>query len=409
MILHIDGDAFFASCEIAQNERFRGKPVVAGADKGIALAVSYDAKKLGISRGMTIKDIKEQFPQVIVTTSHYDIYRIYSLRMFEIVRRFSNCVEEYSVDECFAEISDEDSAKIIAHSLQKELEHDLGMTFSIGVAPTKVLAKVASKWNKPNGCTVITKDKIPEFLATIPAGKIWGIGPSSSASLMKHNIKTALDLAQKSESWILEHLSKPYAEIWHELNGRSVIALHEGSQRSFKSIMKTATFYPASAEKNILLHHLCNNTERACIKLRKHSLIAKEVSFYLKSQEFRHYYTEFILPIATNIPTDIFPLIENNLSKIYEPHRIYRATGVILRNIRTPELLQHDLFGKSALFQENSKLFTVIDAINQSPLLSKIFLARSLKKKEKDNYKNKKQNLKKPFYFINIPSWGEAT
>ena len=417
MILHVDGDAFFASCEIAQNERFRGKPVVAGADRGIALAVSYVAKDLGISRGMTVREIRENFPQVIITQSHYGIYRIYSLRMFQIVRRYAPIVEEYSVDECFADLSQaksdptgaiSDPIEYTASLIKRDLERDLGMTFSIGVAPTKVLAKVASKWNKPSGFTIITPEKIPEFLSKIPAGKIWGIGPSSSANLMKYGVKTAGELAEKPEWWILEHLSKPYVEIWHELNGRSVMRVREGSHAKYKSVMKTATFRPITKDPKSLLAELARNTERACAKLRRHNLAAQEVSFYLKSQEFRYYSTEFKLPVATNLPTEILNLIEKNLHRVYSK-RDFRATGVILRNICPADSFQQDLFGKTTDVHGLSTLYKTIDHINHSQKKRTIFLARSLMSKKHSVRKIHERSRDARFPLLNIPYWGEST
>jgi nucleotidyltransferase/DNA polymerase involved in DNA repair len=104
-IIHIDGDAFFASCEVAQNEALRGKPVVTGQEKGMAIAVSYEAKARGVSRGMLLSDIRKLVPDVIVLPGNYDLYKIMSRRMYEIMHRYVPVVEEYSVDECFGDVS----------------------------------------------------------------------------------------------------------------------------------------------------------------------------------------------------------------------------------------------------------------------------------------------------------------
>src|SRR6185369_6203305 len=101
-ILHIDGDYFFASCEISLNPSLRGKPVVTGQERGIATSMSPEAKALGVHRGMPVFKIRKEFPQVIITTSNYKNYGIFAQRMYDIVRRYSPLVEEYSIDECFA-------------------------------------------------------------------------------------------------------------------------------------------------------------------------------------------------------------------------------------------------------------------------------------------------------------------
>ena len=150
-IVHVDGDAFFASCEVAKNPRLRGKPVVVGGLRGIAVALTYEAKRLGVTRGMPVYQIKKMFPSVVILPGDYDLYEMIAHRMYAIVRRFTPVVEEYSVDECFADITRELAPEDIAACIKMTLEQELGVSFSVGLATTKVLAKVASKHNKPSG------------------------------------------------------------------------------------------------------------------------------------------------------------------------------------------------------------------------------------------------------------------
>jgi len=107
-ILHVDGDAFFASCEVARNPALKGKPVVTGQERGIASALTYEAKALGVVRGMSIREIRKRYPSVVVLPSDYATYSLYSRRMYSIVRRYSPCVDEYSIDECFADLTCQD-------------------------------------------------------------------------------------------------------------------------------------------------------------------------------------------------------------------------------------------------------------------------------------------------------------
>ena len=159
--MHIDADAFFASCEQAVNPKLKGKPVVTGKGRGIASAVSYEAKAHGVKRGMTIQEIKALCPDAIHLPSDYETYSLFSQRMFTIVRRYTPDVEEYSIDECFCDLTDARrpmrmSYETMAARIKADLEHDLGLTFAVGLAPTKVVAKLASKWQKPGGLTVIS-------------------------------------------------------------------------------------------------------------------------------------------------------------------------------------------------------------------------------------------------------------
>ena len=163
VILHMDGDAFFVTCEVAKNPELKGKPVVTGQERGIVSAFSYEAKALGITRAMSIYSVRKNFPEVIVLSGDYKLYAMYSKKMFDIVRRYADDVEEYSIDECFADLTGLDKPlKMtyleIAHRIKKEVNEELGLSVTVGLAPNKVLAKVASKWVKPNGLTVITKE-----------------------------------------------------------------------------------------------------------------------------------------------------------------------------------------------------------------------------------------------------------
>src|SRR5581483_10154483 len=139
-ILHVDGDAFFASCEVALNPKLRGKPVVTGLERGIVSAMTYEAKKLGVHRGMRLFEVRKICPQAVILPSDYETYSIFSHRMYNIVRRYTPEVEEYSIDECFADLTGmrgtlHMSYAEIAAKIKHDLESELGLTFSVGVAP----------------------------------------------------------------------------------------------------------------------------------------------------------------------------------------------------------------------------------------------------------------------------------
>jgi DNA polymerase-4 len=272
-IAHIDGDAFFASVEQAMDPRLRGRPVVTGKERGIASSMSYEAKARGVTRGMPLHEIRRLCPECVILPSDYETYSLFSVRMFDIVRRYTEDVEEYSIDECFADLTGlRRSLKMtyreMAERIKADLDGELGMTFSVGLAPTKVLAKIGSKWKKPSGLTVIFGRHIEEYLAALPVEKVWGIGPQTSAFLAKHRIMTALDYARRDEAWVKRHLSKPYQEIWHELRGTPIYPVMVAKKTEYKSIGKTKTFTPPSTDRAFVLAQLPKNVENACIKAR---------------------------------------------------------------------------------------------------------------------------------------------
>jgi DNA polymerase-4/DNA polymerase V len=159
-IAHIDGDAFFTSCEEAIHPELKGKALITGGERGIVACASYPAKRLGIKRGVSLQDARKICPQLIILPSDYETYSLFSRRMFGIMRRFTPDVEEYSIDEAFTDITGmrralHSSYEEIALKMKKEIERELGITVSVGLSITKVLAKVASKHQKPAGMTII--------------------------------------------------------------------------------------------------------------------------------------------------------------------------------------------------------------------------------------------------------------
>src|SRR5262245_7190750 len=296
-IVHIDGDAFFASCEQSRAPELRGKPVVTGKERGIAASMSYEAKALGVTRGMRLFEIKKLCPDAIILPSDYETYSLLSARLFSIVRRYTPEVEEYSIDECFCDVTGLRRALRLPYpEMAQRIKHDLdtalGFTFSVGLAPTKVLAKIASKWQKPSGCTVIAGHDIHLFLKELPISKVWGIGPNAAALLSKHGVITALDFARKDELWVKKWLTRPFYETWQELNGRSVFPLITEEKSTYHSIQKMKTFTPPSRDRDFVFSQLSKNVENACIKARKYKLAAKGALIVLKTQAFRMQWME---------------------------------------------------------------------------------------------------------------------
>ena len=165
LVMHIDADAFFVSCEQALNPGLKNRPVVTGAERGIVTALSYEAKSMGIRRGQTIYSIKKFYKDVIVCEGNFKTYENFSRRLFRIISHHCDTVEHYSIDECFANMSyckESDIKKQATRALciKKEIERFLDISVSVGLAPTKVLAKIASKKNKPRGFVCITQKNI---------------------------------------------------------------------------------------------------------------------------------------------------------------------------------------------------------------------------------------------------------
>ncbi|MBX4210511.1 DNA polymerase IV [Candidatus Parcubacteria bacterium] len=383
-ILHVDGDAFFVGCEVARDPSLRGKCVVTGKERGIASALSYEAKRKGVTRGMKISDVLKVCPDAIILPSDYESYSLYSKRMYEIVRRYTPDVEEYSIDECFADLTGLRRTfrmpyPKIAERIKHDLQNELGITFSVGLGPTKVLAKVASKWKKPDGLTVISGKHIEKYLKNLPTIKVWGIGPNTSAYLEKYGVRTALEFIQKEEWWIKDKVSKPYHEIWHELRGVVMYPIVTGVKREYKSISKTKTFTPPSTEREFVFSQLSKNIENACIKARRHGLISKKVFFYLKTQSFDYAGLEVKLSHPVGIPLEIVTVARQCFDELFHQGVPYRATGVVLMDLIPNKESQQDLFGETLKIDSVSHIYKTVDALADKFGKHTVFLGSSFK------------------------------
>ncbi|MDB5224571.1 MAG: polymerase [Candidatus Adlerbacteria bacterium] len=409
-ILHFDGDSFFASVEQAMNYKLRGKPIVTGAERGAATALSIEAKRLGLNRGMSMKDIRAKCPEVIVVSSDYTSYSVYARRMYAIVRRYTSLVEEYSIDECFADITGLRPMygmryEEIALMIKSDLERSLGITFGVGLGPSKVVAKIGSKFRKPGGFTPIPAKEVQNFLKDIPVGNLWGVGFAQALKLQNLGIVTALDFAQKDEAWLrAHHIAKPYREIWYELRGGSARELateHRGST-DIGSIIKTRTFSPPSPQRAFVLAQLSKNIERACFKARKHGVKTGAVGVMLKTQDFLYRNAEVPLPVPTNDPAYVLKHVQKHFDRMFVPNILYRATGISLRSIVGEKAATLDLFGETLKVEENSKLLDAVDGLNKRYGKETIGLALSLKAVSHHEPDRQRQNSRRTS-FVPLP------
>lgn len=360
----MDADSFFASCEVSRNPKYKGKPVVVGgSDRGIAVAVSQEAKKRGIFRGMTMRDMKAVCKNVIALPVDLRLYGLYSSSIFSVVDNFVNVLEKYSIDECFGEmtVKNFNEAEIIAYKIKEEIKKKLDITVSIGISTTKVLAKIGSKRNKPDGVCVLPFNS-PLFVAMskdTSVGKVWGIGGKTTVMLGKMGISTVADLISLDRKWIISNFDKPLRMIWQELSGISVMNVSSEDILQ-KSIQKTRTFKPATSDRATLISKLSINMERAFARARRLGVCPKAIHFMLKTSEFR--YERKTVIFEENISNQ--SIAEKEIAKAVDELKkdgiLYRSTGVTL-SMLSPFDIQHDLFSKH---EENSRYFSMWQAID---------------------------------------------
>lgn len=402
-ILHIDADAFFASVEQAINPYLKGKPVVVGKERGIATAVSYEAKEKGIKRGMMLSEIKKICQDAILINSDYEKYSLFSVRMFDILRRFSPMVEEYSIDEAFVDLTGlrrvyRCSYEEIGRRIKEIIKKELGITVSVGISLTKVLAKIASKHKKPDGLTAIPGRKIHLYLRDLPVEKIWGIGANTSAYCQKLGIETALQFAKKPEDFIKKHFSKPFYEIWQELNGRIIYQVNPEPKREYKSISKAKTFSPTK-EKEVVYGHLIENLDNAFFKARRYGLCTKRLIIFIKTSDFRETACEIRLTDYTSYPEHVFSFLRNSFDRLYVAGNCYRQTGVVLLELTSIKAKQCNLFENPVKLEKIERLYNALDNLREKFGKGILIHGAVLKKVEKAN---REQSVGIPFLNIKV-------
>ncbi len=388
LVLHADGDSFFVACELTLRPELQGKPVIVGEDRGIAVAMSKEAKKLGVTRGMPIFKIKKLYPEVVILPHHFDLYHEISSKMQQILLSYCQIVEVYSIDECFAlvepaEIKYFGNEKKFLTELKNEIEKTLKVTYSFGLARTKALAKQASKLEKPNGVVLLlSKDDEIEALKKTSIDDIWGIGKQTIPRLKNKKIKTAYDFINFSEVELEKYFSASLVDLQKELKGEYIFKVtDQADPRDQKSIQATSTFRPASTDSKIIWREISENAERACTNARELKLVTNKISFFIKTSDFKYYFEEIKIPLYTRDPGVILNALELKFPKILKVGKKIRSTGVILHNLFREENTPRDLFEEQIKVLENGKIEEVADKIRAKYGRGMIKRAASLKRK----------------------------
>lgn len=365
-IAHIDADAFFASVEQAIHPELKGRPVITGAERGIVAAASYEAKARGVKRGVPLHEVRRVCPDCVLIPSDYETYSLFSKRMFAIMRRFSPLVEEHSIDEGFVDLAGlrrlyRADYKNIAARIQVAIARELDITVSIGVSLSKSLAKLCSKFRKPAGLTAVGGRHIHLLLARTPLERVWGFGPNTVALLEKRGLRTALDFVGRPESFASKLLGKVGREIWAELRGEHIYKISVEDDDRQLSISKTKTFTPASSDRDCVWARALRNLESACIKARRHKLVAQRLVLFLRTQKYDTSGLETKLPRPSASTNELTAPLACLFDKLYRPGILYRATGVVLADLAESHSTQFGLFEDPARVVANERAFEAVD------------------------------------------------
>ena len=368
-LLHVDADGFFAAVEQALDPALRSRPVVTGAERGIIAAASYEAKALGIKRGIRLHEARARCPELVVRPSDYEAYSLYSQRLFAILRRFTPQIEEYSIDEAFADLAGcgpvlDAPLEAVAAALRGAVARELGLTVSVGISLTKTLAKLCSKFRKPDGQTIVRREHVPLLLARIPVDKVWGIGPASTARLRTRGVATAADLARLEATDVLRLLHKPGYDTWSELRGRRAVPLDTTHRPPRDSLMKGHTFAPPSRDRAFIFSEALRNLGTAMARLRRHRQRARELGLCLRLADYTGRAEAAVFPLPTGLDTEAIPLLRALFERLFLDGPAYRSTTVWLGGLVDEAHRQRDLFEETPDRVERARLHETVDALN---------------------------------------------
>jgi DNA polymerase V len=374
----VDCNNFYASCERIFAPKLEGTPIVVLSNNdGCVVARSNEAKKIGIKMGEPAFKVEKIFRKhnVEVFSSNYALYGDMSERVMTTLAEFVPEIEIYSIDEAFLDLTQHKNQNLtdFAIKLKKIVRQWTGIPVSIGIAPTKTLAKVANHIAKRSaensGVLVLSGDRqIKQVLENFPVENLWGIGIQYGRFLRKNGILTALQLRDAPDHWVKKHLTVTGLRIKYELQGISCLSL-EMAPPPKKGIGCSRTFREAVESKEALREAISTFAARCGEKLRRQNSYSKVVSVYIRTSPFQKgYYCNCKvaeLPVATNHTPDLIRYALKTLEIIYKPNCQYKKAGVFVTDIIPATHIQPDLF-HAVNREKQHKLMGVIDALNRS-------------------------------------------
>jgi DNA polymerase V len=378
MIALVDCNNFYASCERVFAPGLNGKPVVVLSNNdGCVIARSNEAKALGIPMGAPAFKYKKliEAEKVSVFSTNFALYGDMSHRVMNILSDYARDIEVYSIDEAFLELEEGRDKALL--ELIREIRHIVGkhtgIPVSIGVAPTKTLAKIATHLAKKDpatgGCLVLSDQKtINRVLDELPVGEIWGIGRRTSKKLAMMGVMTAGDLTRLSDDLILRDLTVVGLRIKKELLGDPSIGF-ESAGKPRKAICTARSFGEMIRDYDYLEQAVASHCAACAVKLRKQHSFASSMMVFVHTNYFREDLPQYKKNIVVDFPAtqnsiELIRQAKEALRKIYKPGYDYKKAGVILMDFQQAEALQVDLFTDNTLNDKDNRLVEALDLVN---------------------------------------------
>ena len=363
-ILHIDMDAFFAAVEQRDHEEYRGKPVIVGGlgTRGVVSTASYEARKFGVHSAMAMEIARRRCPDGIFLPVDHARYRAVSRHIFSILARFSPTVEPLSIDEGFLDLTGMErlmeSPRAYGETLKRTIYEETGLRASVGIAPNKFLAKLASDLEKPDGLVVIRPEDAEKILAPLPVSRIFGVGKKTEARLAAMGFRTIGQLAaadrRKLSAALGERMAAQLIALAHGRDDRPVEPV-----RAAQSIGREETFEKDLRAREEAERALLSLSEEVGWRLRREGLSARTITLKLRLASFDTFTRSKTFPDPLSYDEDIFAAAQTLFREFpLTPGQGVRLLGVSASNLATD--------AEVSLFDDHEKkdrLYSAIDSL----------------------------------------------
>lgn len=341
-IFHVDMDAFYAAVEQRDYPRYRERPVIVGADpkegrgRGVVAACSYEARKLGIRSALPISRAFSLCPEGVYLRPNMQRYMQVSKAIRDIFRTYTDLVEPLSIDEAFLDLSHTShtnaSALEMARSLKDSILKDQGLTASIGIAPNKFVAKIASDIDKPDGLVLVSSSEVQSFLDPLSITHLWGVGPKTESKLVEMGIRTILQLRHYDKIVLIRRFGKLGKHLWELSNGideRMVMA-----KREARSLGHEKTFLEDIGDRVVLEKALMLLCVKVSERLRARRLSCKTITLKLRYSNFTTITRQMTCSHSVQTVDDIYFSAQKIFRKHCESSRKIRLIGVSVSSFK---------------------------------------------------------------------------
>ncbi len=350
MILHVDMDAFYASVEERNRPELQGKPLIVGGAKesrGVVAAANYEARKYGIHSAMPAREAFRRCPELISIPPRIDLYAQVSRKIREIFFHYTPLVEPLSLDEAFLDVTGcrnlFGSGPEIAQKIKTEIFSETQLVASVGVAPNKFLAKIASDLEKPDALVIVDGERIQEFLDPLPVGRIWGVGKVTGTQFERMGIRTIRNL-RELDLRVLQSQFGSQGEHFYKL-ARGIDTRKVVPDREAKSISHERTFEIDIFDQESINAWAMELTEQVARRLRRHKLLARTVHLKVRFANFKTITRSYTLENVTNVTAILWSHVSRMIAAaIPERHNGVRLIGVGTSHFEQPGKVQKSLF-----------------------------------------------------------------